>query len=161
MTKDIFKELQTELALGVTKKGHPFRYFTLATLENSIPQQRTVVLRKFTESSRLTIYTDSRSKKISQITKNSMVSGLFYHPKKMIQLKIEGKASIETDKEQLKKFWSGIPTNSRKDYTTLHAPGTEISSPDNISYDVSAEHFCIVHIDITAIEYLRLKRPII
>lgn len=159
MEKILFEQLKSELASGSSKKGHPFRYFTLATLNNTVPQQRMVVLRKFSDNFRLTIYTDGRSQKISQITSNPTVSGLFYHPKKMIQLKIEGKASIETNKEQLKKFWSEIPANSRKDYTTLNAPSTVISNPNTISYDVSEEHFCMVHIDPFKIEYLRLKHP--
>jgi hypothetical protein len=44
-------------------KGHPFRYFVLATNENGKPRQRTVVLRKTLLDLSLVIYTDKRTQK--------------------------------------------------------------------------------------------------
>ncbi|MGB6152656.1 MAG: pyridoxamine 5'-phosphate oxidase family protein, partial [Pricia sp.] len=141
-------------------KGHPFRYFTLATVGlGSTARLRTVVLRRVSEDFKLVFYTDRRSKKIAHIKKNSAVSLLFYHPKQLLQLKIEGKANIVTDPEELQKYWSGVQPASRKDYTTESSPGTPISNPDTVAYFEDKNYFTIIEVELSKIEYLKLKRP--
>jgi pyridoxine/pyridoxamine 5'-phosphate oxidase len=159
MIEEVFKSVQNELINGTSKKGHPFRYFTLATIENNIPQQRTVVLRKVNPELELLFYTDRRSNKIQHLLANSNVSALFYHPKKLLQLKMEGTAEIIDDVKIIKSLWNGIPLKSRKDYTTQDAPGSPLKNPDEIDYLTEENHFCIVRIIPKKIEYLRLKRP--
>lgn len=160
MTDIFFSELKGELQKGVHKKGHPFRYCTLATVGlETLPRLRTVVLRKVSEDLKLTFYTDKRSKKLIHIKENNKVSMLFYHPKQLLQVKVEGLASSITDENILKKYWSGVQTNSRKDYTTENAPGSTISNPDQLEYLNNENHFCIVEIEPFRIEYLKLKRP--
>ncbi len=160
MTDTFFQELQDDLQKGVHKKGHPFRYCTMATvgLEN-MPRLRTVVLRKVSENSKLTFYTDRRSKKILHIKENNKVSLLFYNSKKLLQIKVEGLASIISDRALLQKYWSGVQPNSRKDYTANSAPGSSISNPDTVEYLDEDNHFCMVEIEAFRIEYLKLRRP--
>jgi len=160
MTENFFQELQNELQKGVKKRGHPFRYCTLATigLEN-MPRLRTVVLRQVSEDLKLRFYTDKRSKKIVQIKESNKVSVLFYEPKKLLQVKVEGLASIINDESELEKYWSGVQPNSRKDYTTISAPGSDITNPDQVEYLEDENYFCIVEIEPFEIEYLKLKRP--
>ena len=160
MTETFFTELELELRKGTSKKGHPFRFFTLATIgQGSIARLRTVVLRRVSEDFKLIFYTDRRSKKIEHIKHNSGVSLLFYHPKQLLQLKIEGKAEIVTDSEALQKYWSGIQPASRKDYTTSAAPGSPISNPDTLDYLEHRNYFTIIEVTLSKIEYLKLKRP--
>lgn len=160
MIDTFFEELKTELQKGVSKKGHPFRYGTLATIGlESVPRLRTVVVRTVSDELLLSIYTDKRSKKLLHIKENNKVSILFYHPKQLLQIKIEGLAHIVTDEAMLKKYWSGVQPNSRKDYTTENAPGSIISNPDQVEYLNEENHFCILHIEPFRIEYLKLKRP--
>lgn len=160
MTADFWKEIKEELQKGIHKKGHPFRYCTLATIDhNNTATLRTVVLRRVEDDVKLIFYTDKRSLKISHIKENPKVSFLFYHPKKLLQLKFEGIASIITDDEELKKYWSGIPPNNRKDYTTTSAPGSTIKNPDNVAYLEEENHFCMVQLEPSYIEFLKLKRP--
>lgn len=160
MTDTFFEELKTELQQGTSKKGHPFRYFTLATVGlGAMARLRTVVLRRTTDDLKLVFYTDRRSKKIGHIQENNAVSLLFYHPKKLLQLKIEGKAEIITDPDILQKYWSGVQPKSRKDYTTVSTPGKPISNPDEVEYLEDRNHFTIVEVIPQKIEYLKLKRP--
>ncbi|GMN09443.1 hypothetical protein MTsPCn9_01010 [Croceitalea sp. MTPC9] len=160
MEKILFEQLKSELVNGYSKRGHPFRYFTLATNdETNTPQQRTVVLRKVNSELELLFYTDRRTSKIQHLLANNNVSALFYHPKKMLQLKIEGTAEIVNDIKIIASLWSGIPLKSRKDYTTQFAPGSLIQNPDEIDYLNEENHFCIVRIIPKQIEYLRLKQP--
>ncbi|TAI48250.1 pyridoxamine 5'-phosphate oxidase family protein [Flagellimonas allohymeniacidonis] len=159
MIQTLLDELTTELRLGTSKKKHPFRYFTLAThgLKNGLGL-RTVVLRKVTKDLCLTFYTDNRSTKMKEIKEKPSVSALFYHPKKLWQLTIMGKASVETDPAILKKYWSGVQLNARKDYTASQTPGSPIKDPEEIEYLRGTEHFAIVHIVPEEIDFLKLGR---
>lgn len=160
MIENYLEEAKSEIEKGAYKKGHPFRYFTLATVDKSNEAVlRTVVLRQVTEDFKLRVYTDRRSNKVQQLLHNSTASLLFYHPKKLLQLKVTGKATLVDDPEELQRYYSGVQPASRKDYTTEEAPGTPISNPDAVSYKEDKHHFCIIEIDPTAIEYLQLKRP--
>lgn len=159
MNDPILINCQRELINGYTKKKHPFRYFTLATCQNQNVRQRTVVLRKLLNDFELVFFTDTRSQKVADIQENPQVSGLFYHPKKLLQLQIVGKAEFITDPEQLQQFWSMVGEHAKKDYTTELAPGSSIQHPDQIHYNFEAPHFCPMKIVPRQIEYLQLQRP--
>nr|WP_299066741.1 pyridoxamine 5'-phosphate oxidase family protein [uncultured Allomuricauda sp.] len=160
MKDHLFKEIANELQLGMSEKNHPFRFFSLGTmgLDGTIGL-RTVVLRNVFNSLQLTFYTDSRSPKITEIQKNNTVSALFYHPSRMIQLRIEGKAHIEKDDSVLKKQWKAIPNAAQKDYNTVNPPGNPISGLKEIHYLNEENHFCMVHIIPNRIDFLKLGQP--
>jgi len=153
------EEAMRELVNGHSKKRHPFRYFVLATNENGKPRQRTVVLRKTLLDSSLVIYTDKRTQKIKDIQNNSEFSALFYDSKKLLQIRVEGKAELITDKQQIATYWQTVQESSKKDYTTNRAPGTSIKNPDDVGYELKENYFCPVKLVPNTIEYLRLKRP--
>lgn len=160
MTDNFFDELKLELQQGATKKGHPFRYFTLGTVGlDRLARLRTVVLRNVDPELKLSFYTDARSKKIIHLKENNKVGLLFYHPKKLLQIKVEGIAQIRKDEAIKQKYWSGIQPRARKDYTTASAPGSTLKGPDQLEYLSEENHFCIVEVTPFKIEYLRLKRP--
>ena len=154
-----FKKITEELQLGAIEKEHPFHCFSLATkgLRTSIGL-RTVVLREVTADLTLTFYTDSRSTKIEEIGQNNEITGLFYHPGKKIQLKILGKAFLESDSQIIQKTWKNIPEYSKREYTALYAPGTSISDEESIQYDRVNHNFAMVHIMPNSIEFLELRR---
>ncbi|MGB5821159.1 MAG: pyridoxamine 5'-phosphate oxidase family protein [Saonia sp.] len=160
MTDTFFDELTKELRKGATEKTHPFRYFTLGTVGlDRAARLRTVVLRKITDDRTILFYTDKRSKKIIHIMENNKVSLLFYHPKKLLQLKVDGLAQVVADETRLKEYRSSIHPNSRKDYTTTIAPGSPIDHPDAVEYLKDKDHFSVVEVKPFKIEYLKLKRP--
>ena len=159
MKNQYLEEAMRELVNGHSKKRHPFRYFVLATNENGKPRQRTVVLRKTLLDSSLVIYTDKRTQKIKDIQNNSEFSALFYDSKKLLQIRIEGKAELITDKQQIATYWQTVQESSKKDYTTNRAPGTSIKNPDDVGYEPKENYFCPVKLIPNTIEYLRLKRP--
>lgn len=160
MTEAFFQELKEELQKGTFEKDHPFRYCTLGTVGlGTTARLRTIVSRRVSEDLKLIFYTDKRSKKIAHIAENSAVSLLFYDPKKLLQVKVEGRATIISDTEELQRYWSGIQPASRKDYTTTSTPGSPISNPDAVEYLEHKNYFRIVEIEPSKIEYLKLKRP--
>ncbi|QWX84545.1 pyridoxamine 5'-phosphate oxidase family protein [Cellulophaga sp. HaHaR_3_176] len=160
MTTNIFKELKKELQDGLTQKEHPFKYFTLATVGlDHVARLRSIVLREFSDDFKITFFTDKRSKKVIHIKENNKVSLLFFHPQKMIQLKIEGIATIIKDDKILEAYWKRTPDHLKKDYTTTSAPGSAISDNTNIEYLTNENHFCLVSIEAKKIEYLKITKP--
>lgn len=160
MINSFFEELSTEIHNGVTERGHPFRFITMATVGNeTIARLRTVVLREVSDDLRLTIYTDGRTEKMKHIADNNQVSFLLYHPEKMLQLKVEGTAQVITNKDRLNTTWQNIQPNSRKDYITQISPGSSIKNPDHVEYIENENYFTIIDIIPSKIEYLKLQRP--
>lgn len=159
MKNQLLEEAKRELVNGHSKKRHPFRYFVLATNENSKPRQRTVVLRKTLLDSSLIIYTDKRTQKVTDIQDNAEFSALFYDSKKLLQIRVEGKAELITDTEQIARYWHTVQAASRKDYTANMAPGSTITNPDDVAYKAEENYFCPVKLIPNTIEYLRLQRP--
>lgn len=160
MVNSFFSELRTELVHGATQKGHPFRYFTLGTIGlDKVPRLRTIVLRGVDEELTLTFYTDARSKKLIHLKENNRASALFYHQEKLMQLRIEGTAHIETDAQKIQALWTTVTPSARKDYTTHGAPGSSLETPDSLEYLKDENHFCVIRFRPAKIEYLKLQRP--
>ena len=158
MKEQLLDKIHRELINGCVKKKHPFRYFSLATVEENQPIQRTVVLRKVLKDFTLVFFTDSRSAKVEQLLKNSNSSALFYHPKQMVQLRLNGKSEfVESDVNS--DLWNNIQGNARRDYTTKYKPGSPLKSPDCLLYDDANNYFKVVHFVPESLEFLQLKRP--
>ncbi|SIS99196.1 Pyridoxine/pyridoxamine 5'-phosphate oxidase [Zobellia uliginosa] len=159
MTSIYWDETLGEIKKGISEIGHPFRFFTLATTdESNHPSQRTVVFRHFNDNLDVVFYTDRRSQKVKDIEKNGAVSLLFYHPKHLLQISLKGKASIITDTDLLKTYWSAVPDSNKKDYTTHLAPGSTIENPESVEY-LDEHYFCAIKIEPTSMEYLKVKQP--
>ncbi len=160
MTDAFFEELQTELHKGITEKGHPFRYCTMATVGlDRMARLRTVAVRNIGKDFVFSIYTDKRSKKVVHIKENKLVSLLFFDPGKLLQLKVEGMAVINKDPAVLKALWKGIDTPAKKDYTTTMAPGSVLEDPKRLEYLKAEDYFCLLEVHPFKIEYLKLQRP--
>ena len=159
MPHKIFDKIKSELKKGARKKGHYFRYFTLATIGvDKFARLRLVALRNVSEDLKLTFFTDKRTKKVLHIKENNRVSLLFYHHKKMIQLRIEGIAEVNKDQFKIKKSWDAIPDKSRRDYISKEAPGSTLEHKEALEFLKEGDYFSIVEIEPFRIEYLRLKR---
>jgi hypothetical protein len=76
-----------------------------------------------------------------------------------LQIRIEGKAELITDKEQIATYWHTVQQASKKDYTTSIAPGIPIKKPEEVSYNSNENYFCPVKLIPNTIEYLSLNRP--
>jgi general stress protein 26 len=160
MSVIFFNELREELQKGAMEKGHPCRYGALGTVGlDKLARLRMVVVRKISDDLKVTIFTDARSKKVGHIKENNRVSLLFYHPAKLLQIRLEGLATIEKDPGLLERAWQEIPKEARTDYTTKDAPGSSISEDGTVEYLTDSDHFCILEIHPFKIDYLKLKRP--
>ena len=115
---------------GVRNFRHPFYRPTLATMDGNKPEVRTVILRGFSEKDRTLIcYCDARTPKVSQIRSNPNVSWLFYHPKKWIQLRLSGTASVHTNDKRAESQWKKARLTSLINYCSETTPGSPTGKP--------------------------------
>ncbi len=159
MLATILDDLKQEIKFGYLKKKHPFRYPILASVYDGRPMQRTVVLRHVTNDFQLVMYTDSRSTKIQQFMANSNASLLFYHPKKRMQIQVQGCVQIHTNDGIYQTYWQKMQGQSLNDFQTEDAPGSPIDQPTDVDYNSQNNYFCVVTLMPDSFEYLQLNRP--
>jgi pyridoxamine 5'-phosphate oxidase len=122
---------------GVRNFRHPFYRPILTTIDGNNPEVRTVILRGFSERDRTLIcYCDARTPKVSQIRGNPNVSWLFYHPKKWLQLRLSGTASVHTNDKSAESQWKNVSLASRINYCSGTPPGSPTAKPsmDSLSF---------------------------
>ncbi|MCB9267443.1 MAG: pyridoxamine 5'-phosphate oxidase family protein [Lewinellaceae bacterium] len=155
---ELFELATAELLGSNAGRRHPFLYFTLATF-GQYPEARTVVARQVSPGLDILFFTDPRSPKVIQIRENPKVSALFYHPKKKLQLRMNGRADIIAEGEdgydpllnQVKN------SGSLKDYSTRQPPGSVVAKETDIEF-VEDLHFLPIRIRPLYIDVLQLGR---
>jgi 3-hydroxyisobutyrate dehydrogenase len=117
---------------GVSNYHDPFHWPVLGTTGPDGPNMRCVILRGFSRSDRVLVcHTDARAAKVREIARHSGVSWLFYHPKKKVQLRISGQATLHTDDDFADRQWAASRLSSRLNYVAIEPPGTPIDSPSS------------------------------
>lgn len=158
--EEILNNTWQELDRSQNDKKHPFRFGTFATLGDSFPNIRTVVLRKVEKKKfTLSFYTDFRSPKVKEVQKNPTIAWHFYHPKEQVQLRIYGEATIIHNSEISNKIWNNLPIYGKSDYLTQEAPSS-IKKKNNtplLSID-NSEYFCVITTKVKKIDWLQLNR---
>lgn len=152
----LFDLAKAELIRSNVDRRHPFRYLSLAT-HGVYPETRTVVKRKTTPELDTVIFTDARSPKVEQIRKNNKVSVLFYHPKKKLQIRINGEALlIEEGHSDYRQYFEQVKNSaSIKDYTTRFAPGTPMGEDAKALFDDDV-HFLAIQVVPYTMDILQL-----
>lgn len=114
---DILKTVWKHLDMGVIDARHPFHTPVFGTQNESGPQLRTVVLRRFwRHPPGLAFHAHAGSPKIGEIEKNPHVSWLFYHPEDNLQVRVRGTAELHTDDELKEEQWAATGLFSRRCY---------------------------------------------
>jgi hypothetical protein len=128
---EILKSSWKLLHNGVRNFRDPFHHATLATIDDdNKPQLRTVILREFSEKDRTLIcHCDARGSKVLQIRGNPNVSWLFYDPKKWLQLRLSGTASVHTDDNTAQSQWEKVRILHRINYCAEIPPGSPTEKP--------------------------------
>ena len=158
---EILKEERNDLHSAVKDAGHEYHLFTIATVNDKVPEIRTVVLRDFNiKKYQISFHTDTRSPKYSQVKSNPAISALFYSTQKRTQLRLHGNAKICKDQNLLNTLWSNLNKDSRECYQGEVPPSGNIPKSKIIN-DTSSEmsgfeNFSRVSIEISTIEILRL-----
>jgi len=120
------------LKQGVTRFNDPFHWPVLGTTEKDGSRLRTVILRQFIWPERILVcHTDARADKVQEISNFAKVSWLFYHPKKKVQLRISGPATLHADDRFADRQWAEAKITSRLNYCASQPPGTPIDAPSS------------------------------
>ena len=111
------------------RRKSAFKYFSLNTITSVddilYPQSRMVVLREVFENFDFHVYTDSRTEKVVSLDSHKEASALFYDPKKMIQIRLEG---ILEKVEDSQNYFESLSETQKRDYRTKLAPGSQADS---------------------------------
>ncbi|MAL18323.1 MAG: hypothetical protein CL670_02600 [Balneola sp.] len=157
--EEAWGKVLSELNAASKNPGHAFRYLSLATVDaKDQPSQRMVVLRKFSQHNRFTIYTDARSGKVEDLIDNNSVSLLFYDHDQKLQVTVKGSAKVLSDGEGNLNHWTESGSKGTHSYTSVKSPGEVIQKPDE-AYEWNledSEHFCVIHIESHSMEFLQL-----
>lgn len=115
---------------GVKYHKDPFHYPVLGTAGNIACNLRTVILRQFDKKERILVcHTDKRAEKTRELSKNSQICWLFYHPKKQVQLRIWGRGELHSDDSFADEKWKETRLTSRLNYCSDLPPGTPVDRP--------------------------------
>ncbi len=126
----VLSEVWKMLHCGIDRFTDSFHWPILGTINSEGCAMRTVILRQFSETERtLACYTDSRAEKVQEIRRDNRVSWLFYHPKKLIQLRLSGEAKLHSDDAFADKLWAKTGITTRLNFCAEQGPGTPIDQP--------------------------------
>jgi len=154
----LLEHAKAELLRSNVDRKHPFRLLYLSTF-GEFPEVRTVVKRNIDADLKLTFFTDSRSPKVEQIWDNPRVSVLFYHPKKKLQIRLYGQASIiDEGHGDFDRYLQSVKESpSMKDYTTIQAPGQMLSEEPEAGVLFGDEiYFVAIEIQAQKVDVLQL-----
>ncbi len=159
------------LRRGATRFDDPFHCPVLGTTGQDVCSLRTVILRKFILPDRILVFhSDARAAKAQEIRNSGKVSWLFYHPKKKIQLRINGKAELHTDDQFADEQWAATKIAGRLDYCAPKPPGTQIDKaasglpdfllnkvPTLLKTEKGRDNFMAISCRIDSIDWLILR----
>lgn len=160
------------LVKGVSRSRDPMHSPALATGSARGCQVRKVILRNVDEKERaLTCYSDARAAKVGEIREHGHVQWLFYHPRKQIQLRISGQATVHTDDQVADIHWGRVKGFSRLNYCTEWPPGTRIDEPSSglparlirqlsnlVHTNTGRPNFAVIVGRVETIDWLRLSK---
>ena len=159
--KGIYEEIWDYLDIAVKDRKSGFHTFSLATISNGYPDNRTVVLRGCCKKTmKLSFHTNNFSNKIIDISADHNVSALFYDKEKKIQIRIAGIANINNDNSYCKEKWENMSNQSKECYFQNINPGKTVDNPDQIKTEKRNEmskSFSIIDIKVMKIDWLLLS----
>ncbi|MCA9191161.1 MAG: pyridoxamine 5'-phosphate oxidase family protein [Planctomycetales bacterium] len=171
LLEEIDATVWEQLLLATRMPRHPWLYSAFCTLEIDSPQSRVVVLRSVDRDQRvIRFFTDLRSPKIQNILENPKISWLLFDATSLIQVRLQGEATIASDRQMLDACWESVDAVSRRNYMGLQPPSSSCNLPSaNLSPEFvvrvptleetepAIENFAVVETVIHSMEWLYLK----
>jgi pyridoxamine 5'-phosphate oxidase len=168
---EIYETIDSLMSEALKNSSHPYRTFSLASIDGKIPSLRTVVLRDFSlENNYFDCHSDLRSPKIKQLEKNKKFSALFYSSKEKIQLRFKGIVEIFHKNSITKQRWENVTPSSKRCYMGPYNPSDVLEEyhpniPDNVQFKDPTDqdsasgynNFVIIRCHFYEIDFLKLK----
>ena len=148
-----------DLGHGALRGRHPYHTPVLATLGDTGPDARTVVLRDADfRHRRLVCHTDIRSPKVRDLRAQPEVAWLFYDRFNNTQLRVRGRVRIHHQDELAGARWKKSAVRSRDCYHAALSPSSPASSPvAPAPLESGFENFAVVDCVVDAIDWLYLQ----
>ena len=143
--QEIYEKIEELMIDALKNSAHPFRTFSLASIDEKMPSLRTVVLRDFSIDSRfLDCHSDLRSPKVDELKKNNKFSALFYSTEKKIQLRFKGEVEIFHKNSITKQRWDSVTPSSKRCYMGPFSPSESLEEyhpniPDDVKFKNPSE----------------------
>lgn len=155
---ELFELAKAQLTRSNADRRHPFRYCYVAT-SGDFPELRMVVKRNFGPDWSVLFFTDARTPKVEQIRNEDRVSVLFYDDKKLLQIRMKGRAVlIDEEHEDYGRYVDQVNASpAQSDYKSIQAPGTEVSGEKDIKWG-DALHFMAIRIEPDYLDILKLGK---
>lgn len=100
--------------------------------KDGLPRQRVMILRKLDWERRLIrFHTDWRTEKVEELASNGAASVLIYEPESKVQLRLSGKAAVQTTGSAVDAAWNEATLFARRCYLAETAPGTLSDNPQS------------------------------
>lgn len=161
---EVYQAIWRKLERAVKDRREGWHLLTVATLRNTSPELRTVVLRGVSqEKNSIWFHTDLRSPKALDIKTSPHGSLLFYDPKHKWQLRLRGVFSFDSLSEETETVWKKTSESAKRCYQGPFAPGTlsenySANLPESsVGSDFGRENFTRVFFKIHEMDWLYLR----
>ena len=169
--QNIYDEIVDLMENAISESAHPYRTFSLASVDDKSPKVRTVVLRDFSKKNNyFEFHSDIRSPKLAELKNNNNFSALFYSSQTKVQIRFNGKTKVFYDCSETKKRWDQVTPSSKRCYMGPYSPSESLSEyhpniPESVQFKnpsdkeslIGYKNFVIVRCYFDKIDYLKLK----
>ena len=159
---EIRQRIWKELQRATQDRHSEWRTPVLATVgRQGAPDARTVVLRHAdAKLSRLHIYTDSRSPKLTAMADQPSAMLVFWSKRLSWQLRVRVHMSVQTTGPQLEAVWDRVSQSAAAgDYLSAAAPGDVLPGEQALPGDPTHQHHLAILIaQVQEIDWLELAR---
>ncbi len=156
---ELRRSIWSELVRASERRQHEWRTPLLATFGlDGAPQARTLVLREaHPETRQLQFYTDRRSQKVAELTRNPVGSLVFWSQHLDWQLRAQVVIRVEVDGPGVDAAWEHVRgSGSAADYLTPHAPGAVLVQTDRNGSEVHQLALLIARVE--SMDWLEVGR---
>lgn len=125
------------------------------------PDGRVMVIRGCRPPNHLVFHTDIRSPKVAGLRRHARVVVVGYDPGQRLQLRVCGRAAIETEGSEVDAAWADTALAARRNYATLQPPGTFCAvsgdpRPETVDDAAARRNFARLLVAVTRIDWLEL-----
>jgi hypothetical protein len=145
---------------GVADRRSAFRTPTIATVgPDGAPRVRTMVLRRFEPAARrLTLHTDRRAAKLSEIDQQPRLAVHVYDARAAVQVRLSARAQVHIADDLARETWEAGAPSSHSCYAVSPAPGTAVAAPPPAATDRNTgfANFAVLTLTFDSLEWLWL-----
>lgn len=152
-------DLFTRLAESLDTRDHPWRWPVLSTVSpDAQPHARIVVLREFHDETAI-IFTDVRTRKITDLRHNPSCSLLFFDPDANVQVRAEAIATLHLRDAVCETRWADLNDRQRSEYQAIATPaGRHSPEADNRDPSLAMTNFAVLALPFSRLDILQLTR---